>query len=339
MKKPAISIIMTVYNTEKYLNESIQSVVNQTFRDWELIIIDDGSTDLSPAIIDEWGRQDPRLRVVHKSQTGQADSRNTAIALAQGQYIGFVDSDDWIEPTMYEELYGLLQKEKADAALCAYTKEYKDCSVPVRLAPEIKPVMDKNEIVKAVFEAKVLSVLWSTLFSKSLISTPIPKIKFCEDYAVLLQWLKDAHCMVTLDKPSYHYRMRKSSIMHIKKNIEREITSLKLMKKHSQLVRQLNVMAKAKVDRCEACEYLRVAKLYARHSEHPIQRKAIVLTAQSMLKYMKDLDVSLIRDKDRKDIKLLKRSAYLFILKMRFSNVFVLRNYTKRKKSSHQLYE
>ena len=148
MKKPAISIIMTVYNTEKYLNESIQSVVDQTFRDWELIIIDDGSTDLSPAIIDEWGRQDPRLRVVHKSQTGQADSRNTAIALAQGQYIGFVDSDDWIEPTMYEELYGLLQKEKADAALCAYTKEYKDCSVPVRLAPEIKPVMDKNEILR-----------------------------------------------------------------------------------------------------------------------------------------------------------------------------------------------
>ena len=69
MKKPAISIIMTVYNTEKYLNESIQSVVNQTFRDWELIIIDDGSTDLSPAIIDEWGRQDPRLRVVHMDRT------------------------------------------------------------------------------------------------------------------------------------------------------------------------------------------------------------------------------------------------------------------------------
>ena len=99
-----LSIIVPVYNTAQYLPQCIESILKQSFKNWELILIDDGSTDGSAEICEEWAQKDARIKVIHKVNSGQADSRNQALEICQGAYIGFVDSDDWIEESMYEVL-------------------------------------------------------------------------------------------------------------------------------------------------------------------------------------------------------------------------------------------
>ena len=113
-KKPLISIIIPVYNVERYLPQCIDSIIAQTFHDWELILVDDGSTDRSGAICDEYSLKDTRIRVIHKQNSGQADSRNIAIQMAEAELVGFVDSDDFIHRQTYEIALKTAEKYNAD---------------------------------------------------------------------------------------------------------------------------------------------------------------------------------------------------------------------------------
>ena len=115
--KPTLDIILPVYNTERYLDQCIESIVSQQFNDWHLIVMDDGSTDSSPEICDRWAQRDKRITVVHKQNSGLSDTRNIAIDMSTAEYIGFVDSDDWIEPDMYSFLMDNIQKHDADIAI------------------------------------------------------------------------------------------------------------------------------------------------------------------------------------------------------------------------------
>ncbi len=114
---PKISIIVPVYNVEKYIHKCVDSILNQTFKDFELILIDDGSTDSSGKICDEYGELDERVIVIHKENGGQSTARNAGINIARGEYIGFVDSDDWIEVDMYKILYDTCVYNDADMCL------------------------------------------------------------------------------------------------------------------------------------------------------------------------------------------------------------------------------
>lgn len=113
---PLISIIIPVYNVEKYLHRCVDSVLNQTYKNIEVILVDDGSPDGSPAICDEYEQKDSRVKVLHKQNGGLSSARNAGMAIATGEYIGFVDSDDWIEPSMYQVCYDLIEQNKADMA-------------------------------------------------------------------------------------------------------------------------------------------------------------------------------------------------------------------------------
>ena len=115
-----ISVIVPVYKVEKYLDTCIKSIVDQTHTDLEIILVDDGSPDNCPAICDEWAKKDARIRVVHKENGGLSDARNAGVEIATGEYIGFVDSDDFILPTMYEKLYNAIMENEADLSLCGY---------------------------------------------------------------------------------------------------------------------------------------------------------------------------------------------------------------------------
>lgn len=111
---PEISIIVPIYKTEKYLNRCVNSLINQTFKNFELILVDDGSPDACPVLCDKWGKRDTRIKVIHKKNGGLSSARNAGLNIAQGKYIGFVDSDDWIEPDMYELLYNAAEKYQTD---------------------------------------------------------------------------------------------------------------------------------------------------------------------------------------------------------------------------------
>lgn len=115
---PKISVIVPVYNAEKYLRECVSSILNQTFTDLEVILVDDGSTDTSPAICDEYSDKDPRVKTIHKPNGRAASARNAGMRAASGEYIAFVDSDDWISPEMYAKML----EAGADVVLCDYVR-------------------------------------------------------------------------------------------------------------------------------------------------------------------------------------------------------------------------
>ena len=110
MHKELISIIVPVYNVEKYVEKCINSIINQTYKNLQIILVDDGSKDNSGKICDEFKLKDNRIEVIHKNNGGLSDARNAGLKLAKGDYIGFVDSDDYIEADMYETLYNLIKK-------------------------------------------------------------------------------------------------------------------------------------------------------------------------------------------------------------------------------------
>ncbi len=121
-----ISIIVPVYKVEKYLKKCVDSILAQTFSDFELILVDDGSPDNSGRICDDYAKKDARVRVVHKQNGGLSSARNAGIEVAKGKYLGFVDSDDYIAEDMYELLYKAIIKEEADLSICGIYDVYEE---------------------------------------------------------------------------------------------------------------------------------------------------------------------------------------------------------------------
>ena len=124
-----ISIIVPIYNVEEYLCKCLDSIVNQTYTDYELILIDDGSTDDSGKIADEYSSKDDRITVIHKKNSGVSDARNRGLENASGKYICFIDADDWIEVSYLEELLLLAKSNDADIAMCSYLKNSGNLSI------------------------------------------------------------------------------------------------------------------------------------------------------------------------------------------------------------------
>ena len=118
--QPKISVIVPVYKTEGLLDRCVESIVGQTYKNLEIILVDDGSPDNCPAMCDEWAEKDSRIRVIHKENGGVSSARNAALDIATGDYIGFVDSDDWIEPEMYASLIRKISESGKNIALCSY---------------------------------------------------------------------------------------------------------------------------------------------------------------------------------------------------------------------------
>lgn len=117
-----ISVIIPVYNVEKYLERCVNSVVNQTYKNLEIILVDDGSTDTSPKLCDEWKKKDKRVKVIHKENGGLSSARNAGLSVVSGAYVGYVDSDDWIDIDMYEHLYNLINRYKVEVAFCDFIR-------------------------------------------------------------------------------------------------------------------------------------------------------------------------------------------------------------------------
>lgn len=213
--EPTLSIIMPVYNIDAYLEQSIDSVIRQTFTDWELIIVDDGSTDNSPAICDKYATLDRRIKVKHIENSGISVARNTALSYARGKYIGFVDSDDWIEPEMFAQLINAIERMGADIAMCSYYLEFKNLRKQKYPMP-IRPVITHDEAMLALFhDDSVRSYLWDKLFRREIVqNTSFNEGQTFEDLAIMHQWMDRAARVAIVNAPLYHYRMRRSSTVN-----------------------------------------------------------------------------------------------------------------------------
>lgn len=223
-----ISVIIPVYNTEKYVERSIRSVLNQIYQNMEVICVDDGSTDRSGMILDQIAEEDERMVVIHKVNEGVSAARNLALEKATGEYIGFVDSDDYINPAMYFELVSAIEKSEADIATCNYYMAYAshvERAMNGRPVPET-PVKIRDFLIyiyeRDVYKG-VAGYLWTRLFRSTLIKEGKGNsllVQFdnrflgADDVAFVADVNMRAKTIVYVDKPLYYYYQREGSIVH-----------------------------------------------------------------------------------------------------------------------------
>lgn len=214
---PKISIIVPVYKVEKYLRKCIDSILSQTFEDFELILVDDGSPDKCGEICDEYARKDARIRVIHKENGGLSDARNKGIDEAKGEYIGFVDSDDYIADDMYETLYEDIIKGDAEVSVCGVYNCYNNV-VKVECGHEYHAVVDNKEAVRMVLEGKFFSVpACNKLYKKSCFNNiKFPKGKTSEDAFIVPTILSYCKKVSVNTLPKYYYVHREDSITSAK---------------------------------------------------------------------------------------------------------------------------
>ena len=214
-----ISVIIPVYNVESYLSQCIHSVVNQSYADLEIILINDGSTDRSGEICDEWGKKDSRIRVIHKENGGLSDARNTGLDIAQGKYIGFVDSDDFIHPKMYEYLLCALEDNKADMASCSYTSyidgEMVEDTVLNQNGYTFVKVENREQYLNNFTDYNFMHYVWRSLYKRNFLDNiRFQKGKRLEDVMFCAEMSRYLSKRAVIADKLYYYRMRQNSIMH-----------------------------------------------------------------------------------------------------------------------------
>ncbi|RBP03157.1 glycosyltransferase [Rossellomorea aquimaris] len=210
---PEISIIVPVYNVEPYINKCIDSILAQTFTDFELILVNDGSPDNCGRICDEYANKDSRIKVIHKENGGLSEARNVGLDTARGNYIGFVDSDDWIEPDMYELLHSISENNKCDIASCTSIIHYNDKVVKNGLHP--LTIYNKEEALKTMLIGKLYDeVVWTKLIKRDLIrDIRFPVGLIYEDTAFTYKLIHKAEKVCCIGQAKYHYIKRENSTM------------------------------------------------------------------------------------------------------------------------------
>lgn len=201
--KIKVSVIIPVYNTEDYLKECIESLVNQTLREIEILIVNDGSTDSSLEIMKEFKNKYPNIiKIFDKVNGGQASARNYALPFAQGEYLGFVDSDDWVDSTMYEEMYEKAEKEDADIVICDMVDHFPD-----------RTVCYPSSRFENKF--KVTPSACNKLFKRSLVKEDVfPVGLWYEDFEFTTMQLMKTDCISVIHKGLYHCHCREVSTMY-----------------------------------------------------------------------------------------------------------------------------
>lgn len=218
-----ISVIVPVYNCESYLPACLDSILSQTFSDLEIIVVDDGSVDGSPAICDAYTKKDSRIRVIHQSNQGVSAARNVGLDVATGGWIGFVDADDTIAPDMYEVLQKLALEHDADIAHCGYKKVFLDGSVKEVLGTGMLLIQDSREASECLLTGKHFTGSPCTKLYKRTILQDInfnKNLKINEDVLLNAQIFQRADKLVFLDVTKYHYHERSDSATHITQKLK-----------------------------------------------------------------------------------------------------------------------
>lgn len=223
-----ISVAVAIYNVDAYLERAVDSLLNQTYRNLEIILVDDGSTDNCPAICDRYAEQDERVKVIHKENGGLFTSRNVGIENATGTYMAFLDGDDWVDADMYEKLLAALKGNEADLAVCRYRWVYRDGTEDA--STDMAAVMEGQEVLAKYLEEddrfQIQNAAWNKLYKRSLLKELRFPPRLYEDMMFTIQLLARPERSVYLDRAYHNYVCdRNTSIMNLGIN-DRTFTDL-----------------------------------------------------------------------------------------------------------------
>jgi glycosyltransferase involved in cell wall biosynthesis len=215
-----ISVIVPVYKVEKYLSRCIESIINQTYSNLEIILVDDGSPDKCGDICDHYASLDSRVKVIHKENGGLSDARNTGLNIATGEYVNFIDSDDYIHEKFYEKLLTLVLSNNADIGQCEFLKVFEDkdhnnkVTSTIPLNSEKVATFNNVEALNQLYSNVISGVAWNKLYKAELFKDiRFPKGKIHEDDFTTFKVLYNSKKIVTTSLPLYYYLQRSNSIM------------------------------------------------------------------------------------------------------------------------------
>lgn len=229
---PLISIIVPVYDVEKYLKKCIQSIVDQTYKNLEIILVDDGSSDNSGKICDEFAQKDSRIKVIHKINGGQADARNKALDIMNGEWVSFVDSDDFIHSSHVENLYLQAVRNNSDICVCGFKIVDENYKIIKSIKINFSDSLNGNLAFKYSLNSKIDPSLCNKIFKSSLFkSVRFVKGIYYEDRELIHRIFYKADRVSFLDSESYFYLERVGSTMnHInKKKIDDRLIMIALI--------------------------------------------------------------------------------------------------------------
>lgn len=210
-----ISIIVPIYNSEKYLDRCIQSILSQTYKDFELLLIDDGSTDSSRYICEKYAKDDNRVRVVHKVNGGVSSARNLGIDLSQGEWLTFVDSDDWVDEGFLQKRYELAIRENADISYCDVKYVFETYEMYCHTANgNCLPESYVNNWILSRTTYSYILLVRKSLFENNKLRF-LEGIRFCEDFNLIIKLVSYARKIVKVDEALYYYnKQNENSAMH-----------------------------------------------------------------------------------------------------------------------------
>jgi len=227
-----ISIIVPIYKVEKYLNRCIKSILNQTYKNIEIILVDDGSPDNCGKICDRYANEDKRIKVIHKKNGGLSDARNAGLEICTGEYISFIDSDDWVEKNYIEVLYNLIKLKNSDIAICNYIEIFDEKIKSLTEIEEIYTYSNIDSLYQLMGKNGVnFTVAWGKLYKKTLfenIRFPVGKIHEDEYTTYKLLYISKKVSYTT--KKLYYYLKRKDSITGESFNIKNRLDAIEAIK-------------------------------------------------------------------------------------------------------------
>lgn len=214
-KEPLISVIVPIYKVEKYLDKCIESIINQTYKNLEIILVDDGSPDKSSKMCDEWSKKDKRIIVIHKENGGVSSARNIGIDKSKGEWITFVDADDWIEKTYIEDMYNVAMDFDSKYVCCGYDKVYSNSSELINSNAELFELKSKDYLIALLNVQNSYGFVHMKLINKDVISD----IRFDEELAVgedalfNIQLCDNLDKVIIYNKALYNYRINSDSVV------------------------------------------------------------------------------------------------------------------------------
>ena len=212
-----ISIIIPIYNVEQYLEKCIESVIHQTYNNLEIILVDDGSSDKSGEICNQYAMIDKRIRVIHKDNGGISSARNEGLKVATGEYICFMDSDDYLELDMYETLYELIKENDADISMVSFFEEVPN--MPAKCKNSMKKHIYEDDVIlqELLINKNLQNVVWNKMFAKKLFEGIVfPEGIIYEDIGTTFYIFEKANKLVYLEVPKYHHIIRNGSAIETK---------------------------------------------------------------------------------------------------------------------------
>lgn len=210
--EPLVSVIVPVYGVEAYLDRCVESIVGQTYKNLQIILIDDGSTDNCPAMCDAWAERDCRIRVIHKENGGLSDARNAGLAMAEGEYVAFVDSDDWLDRRFVEILYRTAAEHNCEIVECGYFAT--TGTEPETSSPGAVAMYSAEEAMELHLREKMFrQVVWNKLYRRDIITVLFEKGKYHEDIFWTYQIIANCRKLAHVDAAMYFYFQREGSIM------------------------------------------------------------------------------------------------------------------------------